>query len=396
LASAAGLLLSCLGPGAAAATDEDELRDRLTHPIHTLLLEHESPVLRIKWSGDLLVDAPLGNEPPGADLTLRRARLRFDRGLGDNWLVKLTADYNKGGGFEVNDNYVVYSGWPTALLKIGFLKQPFSLEASGSDASRTFLEEALPVAALAEPRAGGVSLLTRTHNGLLHASLVGLNPQQDGLSSDGQAAILYYEHAPIDVAGRRSVRLGTSLSYRINADSSRFRSRPEIATSNTYFVDTGEIDGVDRIVRVGLEANQLRNRFSWQSEVLAARLHREAAPDVTFWGAYLYASWFLTDDSRNYDLGQGRFVPQKVSSPVFGGGWGALELAARASHVDLNDRDVIGGSEINLTVGLNWYLTDALRLSGNVVKVLDVERPGSEYDGRDPVIAAVRFQWLIK
>jgi len=395
-ASVAGFLLSWPLPGATATTAEDDLRDRLTHPIHTLLLEHESPILRIRWSGELFLDAPLGDEPPGADLTLRHAKLRFDRGIGDSWLVKLTADYNKGGGFEVNDSYVVYSGWPTMLLKIGFLKQPFSLEASGSSASRTFLEEALPVAALAEPRAGGVSALARTPNGLLHASLVGLNTQQDGLSSDGQAAILHYEHAPIDVAGRRGVRLGASLSYRINSDSARFRSRPEIATANTFFVDTGELDGVDRILRGGLEANQMRGRFSWQSEVLAARLDRDAAPGLTFWGAYLYASWFLTDDSRNYDLGQGRFVPQKVSSPVFGGGWGAIELAARASHVDLNDQDVIGGRETNLTVGVNWYLTDALRLSGNVVKVLDIERPGSEYDGSHPLIAAVRFQWLIE
>jgi phosphate-selective porin OprO/OprP len=241
-----------------------------------------------------------------------------------------------------------------------------------------------------------VTILTRTPNGLLNAALVGINMKQDGLSDDGQAAIFHYEHAPIDIVSQRGVRLGASFSYRINADNARFRSRPEIATANTYFVDTGQIDGVDRIVRGGLEANQMRGRLSWQSEILAARLHRDSAPGLTFWGAYLYASWFLTDDSRNYDLGQGRFVPQHVSSPVFGGGSGAIELAARASHVDLNDGDVFGGKETNLTVGVNWYLTDALRLSGNLVKVLNVDRPGSEFDGSDPLIAAVRLQWLIE
>jgi len=31
----------------------------------------------------------------------------------------------------------------------------------------------------------------------------------------------------------------------------------------------------------------------------------------------------------------------------------------------------------------------------NVVKVLDVTRPGSEYDGQDPLIFALRAQWLM-
>jgi len=28
--------------------------------------------------------------------------------------------------------------------------------------------------------------------------------------------------------------------------------------------------------------------------------------------------------------------------------------------------------------------------------VLDVERPGSEFDGSDPLILAVRLQWLVQ
>jgi len=392
-----GIVLAYLALGApTAVAEEEELRDRLGHPIHSLLLDKEVPLLRVRWSGEIALDAPIGDEPPDADFTLRRAKLRFERPIGDKWDLKLTLDYNKGGGFELNDNYVVYTGWTTALLKLGFFDPSFSLEAVGKSASRTFMEEALPVAALAEPRAGGVNALMRTHVGLLDVSLVGWNPQQEGLSTPGQAIVMHYEHAPIDIAGRRDVRLGASFAYRINADDTRFRSRPEIATANTYFVDTDEIDGVDRVVRGGLEANQVLGRFSWQSEVLAASLHRDDAPNLTFWGAYLYSSWFLTEDSRNYDLGQGRFAPPKVSRPAFDGGWGALELAARASFVDLSDRDVTGGRETNLTLGINWYLTEKLRLAGNAVKVLSLRRRGSEYDGTDPLIFAVRFQWLIE
>jgi phosphate-selective porin OprO/OprP len=125
-------------------------------------------------------------------------------------------------------------------------------------------------------------------------------------------------------------------------------------------------------------------------------VRREASDAVHFWGAYLYASWFLTGDSRNYDLGQGQYVPVQVAAPVRAGGWGAFEVAARASYVDLQDSDVNGGRQSNLSLGLNWYLNDRLRLMGNVVKVLDVERPGSEFDGSDPLILAVRLQWLVQ
>ena len=60
-----------------------------------------------------------------------------------------------------------------------------------------------------------------------------------------------------------------------------------------------------------------------------------------------------------------------------------------------SDKDIIGGRESNLSVGLNWYLNEKFRVMANVVKVLDVDRPGSEYDGLSPLIFALRTQWLI-
>jgi phosphate-selective porin OprO/OprP len=260
------------------------------------------------------------------------------------------------------------------------------------------MEVALPVEALAARKGGGVKLLKRTTSSILNASLLLFNPQQDGLSDSGQALVLHYVHAPLNIAGRDNVHLGGSLSWRVNASGSdtRFRARPEVATANTVFVDTGEIDGASEILRTGLEASRVDGRFSWQSELLSSRVKRDAGDTLHFWGAYLYASWFLSEDSRNYDFGQGQFLPLRVAAPVRAGGWGAFEVAARASYVDLQDGDVNGGKESNLSLGLNWYLNDRLRLMGNVVKVLDVERPGSEYDGSDPLIFAVRLQWLIQ
>jgi phosphate-selective porin OprO/OprP len=76
-------------------------------------------------------------------------------------------------------------------------------------------------------------------------------------------------------------------------------------------------------------------------------------------------------------------------------GWGAFEIAVRASAVDLNDQDIVGGRERNLSLGLNWYMNERLRTQFNLVKVLDVKRPGNEFDGQDPLIAAVRLQFYL-
>jgi phosphate-selective porin OprO and OprP len=82
--------------------------------------------------------------------------------------------------------------------------------------------------------------------------------------------------------------------------------------------------------------------------------------------------------------------------PVFKGGKGAFELAARVSYVDLTDKDITGGTETNISLGLNWYLNAQLRVMTNLIKVLSVDRPGNEFDGADPWIFGLRLQWVLE
>ena len=199
------------------------------------------------------------------------------------------------------------------------------------------------------------------------------------------------------VVKKQQAGYSNSFSYRFNAnqDSTQFRSRPEIATVNDYFVDTGAIANADRVGRFSLEASQVRGRFSWQTELLAARVERDGAEAVDFWGTYVFVSWFLTGDSRNYNFGTGSFDQVHIGSPFLEGGPGAFELGFRASYVDLTDRNVIGGAEKNLSIGLNWYVNKRIRLMTNLVKVVEVDRPGSAYDGRHPLILSLRAQWVL-
>ncbi len=392
------------GPAAAQSKTIDQAsagQDRGLLPgplnIRSLLIDKEIPLIGGRWGGEIMVDAPLNGEPDGAAVTLRRAKLKYNRGFGNNWQLKLTADYTRGGGLELSDNYFVYKGWNTMLLTLGIEDPPFSLESVSSSAGLTFMERSLAVNALSEAKSGGIAFLKRTPKSILNGMFVLFNPEQDDLRQGGQAIIFHYVHSPITLKGKDNIHVGGSFSYRLNTDANnaRFRSRPEIATANTYFVDTGEIDGADKVIRASLEASRVSGRLSWQAELLSSRIQRNSADSLNFWGAYAFISWFLSDDSRNYDSGSGKFGPLTPSSPLFKGGRGAFEVAFRASYVDLTDKDIIGGVQSNLSLGFNWYPNYKLRFMANVVKVLDVDRPGSEFDNQDPLIIAIRAQWLL-
>ena len=368
-----------------------------TPHINALLIDHELPLLGGKWGLDLFIDTPLNGEPEDAEITLRRAKAWYARRFGEHWRLKLTADYTRGGGLELSDNYVTYNGWDRTRMLIGISDPAFSLESVSSSAALTFMERGLVVAALSESKSAGIGFLRRNSNSILNATLTLLNVSQDDLREDGQGVVLHYVHSPIRVGRADSIHIGGSFSYRWNAsdDNTRFRSRPEVATVNDFYVDTGEIAGADRIGRLGLEASRVAGRFSWQTELIAARVQRDSRDTAAFWGAYAFVSWFLTDDSRNYDFGDGSFGKVQVSRPIRGEGWGAFELAFRASYVDLTDGDVIGGRQKNLSAGVNWYLNARYRLMANVVKVLDVDRPGSAFDGLAPLSFSLRLQWVL-
>ncbi len=390
--------------------NQERLREGLLNtafkPIRSLLVDKEMPLVGIRWGADIQADTPLNSEPDDATAKLRLARLVFYRSFGTEWSVKAQGSWDSEGHFEIGDAYFVYTGWKTMQATLGFRKPAYSLENMTSRLALTFMERALPVAALSDRRSAGISFLKRTTDSIWQGGVYLLSPDDEGQRENGQAIVLRYMHAPLDMpsetrSGRfnwRRVWSGISISYRGNAseDTTRFRSLPEVGTGDDYFVDTGNISGAEDILRVGLEANRVSGPFSWQAELLASRVRRQDAEDVFFHGGYFFASWFLTGETRNYNSADGKFTPVIPVEPVGHDGWGAWELALRASAVNLNDHDVYGGRQRNVSLGLNWYLNQQFRVQANIVKVLGVDRPGSEFDGENPWMGALRVQWSLR
>ena len=93
-------------------------------------------------------------------------------------------------------------------------------------------------------------------------------------------------------------------------------------------------------------------------------------------------SSFLTGEHRPYDRQYGvfdRVRPKKDFAP-FKGHWGAWEMAARYSVLDLSDRGIQGGEGRDFTAGLNWYLYPTMRVMFNYVHSVTQDRINPSID----------------
>jgi phosphate-selective porin OprO and OprP len=81
---------------------------------------------------------------------------------------------------------------------------------------------------------------------------------------------------------------------------------------------------------------------------------------LKFQGGYAEATYVLTGETRPYKSASASYGGIEPANPfsLTGGGWGAWEIAARYSTIDLNDRlglanGVAGGRQTIYTLALN-------------------------------------------
>ena len=113
--------------------------------------------------------------------------------------------------------------------------------------------------------------------------------------------------------------------------------------------------------------------------------------DPVFQSWYAYASWFVTGENRNYTPSKAIFerVRPKANFLDGKGGFGAWELTARVSSLDLIDEAIDGRRMLDLTAGVNWYLNPMTRIMLNYIHS-EVDRRGGDVGGAN--IFAMRFQ----
>jgi len=197
--------------------------------------------------------------------------------------------------------------------------------------------------------------------------------------------------------GERLLHLGFSYSYRVRNDAdvdgrTQFVTRPESRITDERLVNAALFtEGGDLI---NPELAIVLGPFSVQGEYFHVFTDADRKGDPAFWGFYVQGSYFLTGEHRKYKKPEGVFsrVRPKRNFRPLKGGWGALELGARFSYIDLNDKDIRGGRERNFTAGLNWYLTRNYRFMFNYIRATVKDRAVPQIDNGRAHIFQARFQ----
>jgi phosphate-selective porin OprO and OprP len=330
------------------------------------------PVLRP--NGRLQVDAGLyqderKNLSNGTEI--RRARLAVLGQVAPLWSFQLELEYADDDA-RVSDAWLMYAPTPHIRAQFGNFKEPFTLEAVTSSRYLTFMERSI-VDGIVPSRHIGAALRTNFSPATAAIGLFGQAPgdigEDDLEDSEAWGTVARATVAPLYQPGK-FFHLGGSTRYRTpdartgGGDRVRFRAYPEAHLDRTRFLDTGNLIGVDAYVQFGAEAAAVYGPLSVQAENVWTKVLRTTQDDPMMAGRYAFVSWFVTGESRTYDLLNGVFL-----QPVPTRALGALELAVRYSTLDLNDQDVTGGLAHNWTLGVNWYVNNYVRLTANYLTV---------------------------
>ncbi|HEY8514321.1 MAG TPA: porin [Candidatus Binatia bacterium] len=313
----------------------------------------------------------------------RRARIGFEAELYRDFGFKFEVDVASG-DVAFKDVYFAVRNVPLVQnLRIGHFKEPFSLEQLTSSVNITFMERSL-ADVFAPERNTGIGIHPTYFDERLTWAVGAFRETDD-------TGFGFGDEQNYDIAtritglpwyaddGAQLVHLGFSYAHSFRNDAElRFRQRPESHLA-ARFVDTGDFLAND-LDRINPELAIVLGPASLQAEYMRVFVDAPASGDPAFDGWYAYVSYFLTGERRAYKKSSGAFDRVRPKRNFgFGpdAGWGAFEVGARYSKIELDSGDVRGGNLGDTTVGLNWYLNPNMRVMANYVYSARTDGAGS-------------------
>ncbi|WP_421991220.1 porin [Qipengyuania sp.] len=315
------------------------------------------------WSfkprGRLMYDAGWTDAPESTGASdgfgneVRRARLGASGDIPGGFGYKFEVDF-AGNEVEVADAILSYEDGPIEIA-IGHHNNFQSLEELTSSLHTTFIERAAFTDAFGFERRIGASIQYANGPLLAQAGVFTDNFDDTDSKNRGVDARLVF----MPKAGDAQLHFGGSFHYNDIDDPAatvRYRQRPLVHFTSERFVNTGRL-GADSEMGFGLEGAAIVGRFHAAAEGYWQKVDMPGmAIDPTFFGGYVEAGVFLTDDSRGYK--GGKFDRTKPNAPVGEGGMGSVQFNLRFDHIDLNDAGILGGKQAGYFASLIWKPTD--------------------------------------
>lgn len=348
--------------------------------------------------------AVIGN---GRDLNngtnFRRARLGVDGKLAKVFDYSILLDFGGAGtdGSGVLQEIYLQYNYAPFKVRVGAFAPNLGLEDAASTNGSLFPER--PSAAEAARGLAGadrrIALQTQAvgERWILSAALTGAKAG-DGQTFDEQVGYLarlagtpfrgkdWLVHVGANASVVATPAQTTALS---GAYPVTIQDRPELRVDGQQLIGTGAIDAKGAR-HYGLELAAQKSNLLIQGEYFDYKIDRRnpaaGVSDPQFAGWYVEGGWVLTGEARKYNAANFAFDAPAITNPFDPkkGKWGAWELAARYSVLDLNHHEnaalaadrVRGGEQTIWTAGLNWFPNSVTKFS---IDYLDVD-----IDRKDP------------
>jgi phosphate-selective porin OprO/OprP len=348
-----------------------------------LRIESKDKKLRIKVGGRLFVDvASISGDAAiesrfetGGFIDARQARIDITGTWGSSIYYRLQVDLTgKSSTGRSRNEYIksLFVGYvaPSWLgrVELGVVKEPFSMGILTSGLNLDFLERGLPTL-FAPSFNPGILIRNEAFDDRLFWAFgvfrfFGSNGDKHRVDVTARVGGVPWSSED----GKDFLHLGASYAALFGSDFGlEIGSRPE-----TFFGDKWvQASGVNAKNGhlFGVELAGAWKGFSYQSEIILSMANRLSDDDLLFWGAYAQVSYFITGEQRRYLKRQGVFGRVAINHAFSWKKrtWGAWELTARYSYLDLDDVEVRGGIMNDFTLGLNWYILPNVRAMANYV-----------------------------
>jgi phosphate-selective porin OprO/OprP len=361
-----------------------------------------------------------GKGPATVDLNsganFRRAQIGLTGTAWSDWSYNLTLDFG-GNGLEqagyIYSAYVQYDGLKPFGFRAGAYAPPAGIEDSTGSADLLFLER--PASSdiarniAGSPGRTAITLFAQDSDYLVAASITGdkvnigsntkLNvaPFDEQVAFVGRASWLALNDpeykllldADLTHVFKAADTVAGSVSATTALNALSFSNGPELAVDSTKTVATPSFD-VKSATEYGFETageyNALYVQGGWFHYGITRRNPAIINPD--FSGFYALATWSLTGETHAYDPTTASFRGLRPVSGLGSGGWGAWELKARYSSINLDYNPlstvalggVAGGVQDVWSLGVNWYATNGVRFSLEYdnIKVNHVNAPTTD------------------
>lgn len=262
-------------------------------------------------------------------------------------------------------------------LKIGFFKEPYGLEQQTGEEYLLFMERSLANTFAPARRFGAMAYDDLNEDKTL-SWFTGVFREGSGnktfleYSDNGDygttSRLVWLPTYDTPSGGRYLTHLGAAYEYtganNNNTDTKVFSLIPEVNSQIPFSAVTVNCHDYQLF---GAEAAWMHGPLLVKSEYMSAFLPQTNGREATFDGGYVEVLYVLTGENHNYNMAGKFFQGVTPYEPFFRirstdgdicTGWGAWELGARASYLDLNSGGIAGGRAVDYTVGLHWYLTN--------------------------------------